>query len=128
MQKIYLVLGTILAGLGVVLGAFGAHGLKKFVGPETLATYQTGVQYQLYHAFALLAVGLLQTRFSNAFLQWAGLCFVTGTVLFSGSLYLLASLKAMNRTPGTAVVLLTPAGGLFFILGWILLLVGILRR
>ena len=127
MQKTYLVLGTLLAGLGVALGAFGAHGLKKWVGPETVATYQTGVHYQLYHAFALLVVGLLQTRYANAFLQWAGLCFVVGTVLFSGSLYLLASLKAMNRVAGTGIVLLTPAGGLFFIAGWILLLVGILR-
>ena len=52
MQKIFLILGTILAGLGVALGAFGAHGLKKIVPPETVSSYQTGVQYQMYHAFA----------------------------------------------------------------------------
>lgn len=128
MQKTYLVLGSVLAGLGVALGAFGAHGLKKWVGPETIATYQTGVQYQLYHAVALLVVGVLQTRWTNTFLQLSGLCFVVGTVLFSGSLYLLASFKAMNREAGLGVVLLTPVGGVFFILGWILLLAGILRR
>jgi hypothetical protein len=69
MHKVYLVIGTVLAGLSVVLGAFGAHGLKQIVPPETVATYQTGVQYQIYHAFALILVGILYERFPNNFVK-----------------------------------------------------------
>ena len=128
MQKTYLVLATLLAGLGVVLGAFGAHGLKKFVGPETVSTYQTGVQYQMYHAFALFITGILYERFQNNFISFAGTFFLIGIVLFSGSLYLLASLKAMNRVGVSGIGIITPIGGIFFIIGWILLLVGVLRK
>ena len=128
MQKIHLALGAILGGLGVVLGAFGAHGLKQIVPPETVATYQTGVQYQMYHAFALLVVGVLSERLSTNLTNWAGLFFVLGIVLFSGSLYLLASLKAMNKVGVTGIGIITPIGGLMFIIGWILLLVAIIRR
>jgi uncharacterized membrane protein YgdD (TMEM256/DUF423 family) len=72
MHKIFLILGTLLAGLGVTLGAFGAHGLKKIVPPETVSSYQTGVQYQMYHAFALLIVGVLSERFSRNIMSWSG--------------------------------------------------------
>jgi uncharacterized membrane protein YgdD (TMEM256/DUF423 family) len=128
MHKVYLVIGTVLSGLSVVLGAFGAHGLKQIVPPETVATYQTGVQYQIYHAFALIMVGILYERFSNNFVNYAGMFFIAGIVLFSGSLYLLASLKAMNKVGLSGVGIITPIGGVLFIAGWILLLVGILRK
>ncbi|HEY1112702.1 MAG TPA: DUF423 domain-containing protein [Chitinophagaceae bacterium] len=128
MHKAYLVIGTVLAGLSVVLGAFGAHGLKQIVPPETVATYQTGVQYQIYHAFALILVGILYERFPNNFVNLAGMFFIAGVVLFSGSLYLLASLKAMNRVGLSGVGIITPIGGLLFITGWVLLLIGILRK
>lgn len=128
MHKVYLIIGTVLAGLSVVLGAFGAHGLKQVVPPETVATYQTGVQYQMYHAFALIVVGMLYERFPNNFVNLAGMFFIAGIVLFSGSLYLLVSLKAMNRVGLSGVGIITPIGGLLFITGWILLLVGILRK
>jgi uncharacterized membrane protein YgdD (TMEM256/DUF423 family) len=128
MQKLFLGLGTFLAGLGVILGAFGAHGLKKLVGPETVTTYQTGVQYQMYHAFALLIVGILYERLQSNLLNYAGALFITGIVLFSGSLYLLASLKAMNKVGLTGLGLITPIGGLFFIAGWVLLLVAVLKK
>lgn len=128
MQKVYLVIGTVLAGLAVVLGAFGAHGLKQLVPAETVNTYQTGVQYQMYHAFALILVGILYDRYPNSFMNYAGAFFIGGVVLFSGSLYLLVSLKAMNRvlTPGVGII--TPIGGLLFIVGWILFLIGILKK
>lgn len=128
MQKLFLGLGTFLAGLGVILGAFGAHGLKKLVGPETVTTYQTGVQYQMYHAFALLIVGILYERLQSSLLNYAGALFIAGIVLFSGSLYLLASLKAMNKVGLSGLGLITPIGGLFFIAGWILLLVAVLKK
>ena len=128
MHKLFLGLGTFLAGLGVVLGAFGAHGLKKLVGPDTVATYQTGVQYQMYHAFALLLVGILYERLQSNLLNYAGALFIAGIVLFSGSLYLLVSLKAMNKVTLPWLGPITPVGGLFFIAGWILLLISVLKK
>lgn len=128
MHKTYLILGSLFAGLGVALGAFGAHGLKKIVGPETIGTFQTGVQYQMYHAFALLLVGILYERFSGSLLHWAGGLFVGGIVLFSGSLYLLAALKAANKVGLGGVGIITPVGGLLFIAGWVLVVMVLLKR
>lgn len=128
MHKTFLILGTLLAGLGVVLGAFGAHGLKKFVGPETVGTFQTGVQYQMYHAFALLLVGILYERLPQAQLNWAGWLFAGGVLLFSGSLYALAALKAAGKVGLSGVGIITPIGGLLFVAGWSFLLLGLLKR
>jgi len=128
MQKSFLIIGTILAGLAVVLGAFGAHSLKKLVGPETVSAYQTGVQYQMYHALALLLLGLLYERTQNSLLNFAGIFFMAGVLFFSGSLYLLASLKAINKVGTTGIGILTPIGGLFFIIGWVLLLISLLKK
>ena len=115
MQKLFLILGTLLAGLAVALGAFGAHGLRKIADADTLGVYQTGVQYQMYHALALLGVGMLAERFSGNLVSYAGFLFIGGVVLFSGSLYLIASLKAMNKDVPTAVGVMTPVGGLLFL-------------
>jgi uncharacterized membrane protein YgdD (TMEM256/DUF423 family) len=128
MQKLFLTIGTILGGLSVALGAFGAHGLKKIVSPETVATYQTGVQYQMYHALALLIVGILSEKYLGSFINYAGFFFLGGIVLFSGSLYLIVSMHAMNKTVPTGIGIITPIGGLLFILGWVLLLIGILKK
>lgn len=128
MQKIFLIIGTVLAGLSVVLGAFGAHGLKKVVSPENVAVYQTGVHYQMYHALGLILIGILSERILNNYLSYAGVLFVAGIVLFSGSLYLIVSLYAMNKTVPTVVGVLTPFGGLLFIAGWICLLISLLRK
>jgi uncharacterized membrane protein YgdD (TMEM256/DUF423 family) len=128
MYKTYLVLGILLSLIAVVLGAFGAHGLKKMVGADTIAIYQTGVQYQMYHAFALLIAGVLYERFQNNLIIYAGIFFLAGIAFFSGSLYAMASLKAMNKSIFPFIGPMTPLGGLFFITGWILLLFGILKK
>jgi len=128
MQKLFLILGALLAGLAVALGAFGAHGLKKIVDAETVGVYQTGVQYQMYHALALLVVGLLAEKLAGSLMSYSGFLFLGGIVLFSGSLYLIASLKAMNKDVPTAIGIMTPIGGLLFIIGWILLLVALVKR
>ena len=128
MQKIYLVIGILLPGLAVALGAFGAHGLKKVATPEDVATYQTGVQYQMYHAFALIFVGILSDRIYNGFVSYAGVLFTAGIVLFSGSLYLIVSLHAMNKAIPKAIGILTPIGGLLFILAWVSLLIGVIKK
>lgn len=128
MQKLFLSTGTLLGGLAVALGAFGAHGLKKIVAPETVATYQTGVQYQMYHALALIIAGLLSERIASSFVNYAGLFFLGGIVLFSGSLYLIVSMQAMNKTIPPGIGIITPLGGLLFILGWAFLLIGVLKK
>ncbi len=128
MHKSYFILGTVFAGVGVVLGAFGAHKLKQLVGPDTVSTFQTGVQYQMYHAFALLVVAILYERMPYTSLNWAGGLFVAGIILFSGSLYLLAALKAADKVGLSGVGIITPIGGLFFIAGWVALLMAVLKR
>ena len=128
MQKLFLIIGTILAGLAVALGAFGAHGLKKIVDTETVGIYQTGVQYQMYHALALLLIGILADRMSNTLINYTGFLFIAGIVLFSGSLYLIASLRAMNKVISPGIGLMTPIGGFLFILAWILLLIALIKK
>jgi uncharacterized membrane protein YgdD (TMEM256/DUF423 family) len=128
MHKTFLVTGSLLAALAVILGAFGAHGLKKITTPETVATFQTGVQYQIYHAFALLIVAILYEKFTNNFIHYAGVLFILGIVLFSGSLYALTALKATDKMGLSGIGIITPFGGLCFIAGWLLLLAGILKK
>lgn len=128
MQKTFLLFGALLAGLGVAFGAFGAHGLKKIVTPENVATFQTGVQYQIYHALALLLLGVLADRIFNSFLTSSGFLFLGGILFFSGSLYLITALQAMDKLVPTALRIVTPIGGLLFILGWIVLFIGILKK
>lgn len=128
--RTWLIIGSIAAGLGVVLGAFGAHGLKKLVPADTVATFQTGVQYQMYHAFALLIVGLLAERTVAASGQFnsAGWCFLIGTLLFSGSLYALVALKATQKVGLGGIGIITPIGGLFFVAGWIMLALALAKK
>jgi len=128
MNKMFLIIGAVLAGLSVVLGAFGAHGLKKLVNAETLDIYQTGVQYQMYHALALIAIGILADRVAVNFAGYAAFLFISGIFLFSGSLYLISSFRAMNRTVPYFINFITPAGGLLFILGWIMLIIAIAKK
>ena len=103
--------------LAVALGAFGAHGLKGIISPEMLEVYKTGVQYQFYHTFALLIVGVLMSFSQSKGLTWSAYLFITGIILFSGSLYLLAitGIKALG--------MITPFGGITWIAAWFLLIV-----
>jgi len=85
---------TLLGALAVALGAFGAHGLKAIVPPETVTTFETGVRYHFLHVFALLATGLIASHYNSPLFRRAAQCFLVGILLFSGSLYLLTFLKA----------------------------------
>lgn len=108
--------------LGVALGAFGAHALAARLGTDMQAIWHTGVEYQFYHALALLAVGvLLRNGLTGNWLHAAALCFAIGILIFSGSLYVLALSGA--RWWGA----ITPVGGLFLIGGWVALFVAVLR-
>src|SRR5436190_18975387 len=115
MDKTFLLLGALAAFLAVALGAFGAHGLRGRLTPDMLAVFQTGVQYHMYHALALILVAGILGHLSGWLIQTAGWCFVAGIVLFSGSLYLLAV------TGVTVLGAITPIGGLLFLIGWALL-------
>ncbi|MET0393686.1 MAG: DUF423 domain-containing protein [Chitinophagaceae bacterium] len=129
MYRPFLTAGAFLGGLGVALGAFGAHGLQKITQDETvLHGFQTAVQYQIYHALALLAVALIHDRLPHRYIRWAGSCFITGIILFSGSLYLLTFLKIRESGIINVVGPVTPLGGVFFIAGWLLLWIGAMGK
>ena len=112
MERTFILIAALAGFVGVALGAFGAHGLRGRLTPEMLAVFETGVRYQLVHAVALLAVAALMDRLSGWLIVTAGWLFLSGMVLFSGSLYLLA------LTGVTILGAITPLGGLAFLAGW----------
>ena len=129
MHKNYLIAGAFFSGLSVALGAFGAHGLESITSDEKiLHSFQTGVQYQMYHGVALLAVAVIFEKFPNKWTQWAGACFITGTLLFSGSLYLLTFLKIEGSSAVKFAGPVTPLGGFFLIAAWAFLVLGVLNK
>jgi uncharacterized membrane protein YgdD (TMEM256/DUF423 family) len=118
---IWMAVGAIFAGLGVAAGAFGAHALKARISPENIAIFETGARYQMYHALALLAVGLAAVKIDAPTLAVAGWAFCAGIVIFSGSLYALA--LSDLRWLG----MVTPVGGVAFLVGWVALAAAMLR-
>lgn len=116
MDRLFFSLGAGSAFIAVAAGAFGAHGLRARITPELLAVFETGARYQMYHALGLVAVAWAASRWPGALPQWAGGLFVTGTVLFSGSLY------AMALTGARWLGAITPLGGIAFLAGWACLL------
>lgn len=116
-QQIVLISGALFGMLSVIFGAFGAHALKKILSDDQLKSFETGVKYQIYHAIVLLFIG---SSFSNPnqFMAW---CFITGTILFSFSIYGLV----LSDSQGKKMKFLgpiTPLGGLLLVIGWITLL------
>jgi uncharacterized membrane protein YgdD (TMEM256/DUF423 family) len=116
-----IVLGAMLGFLGVGLGAFGAHALKGRLTPEDAAIFETAVRYQMYHALALCAVGAVAMQRPGSLLHAAGYAFLGGTIVFSGSLYLLV----LTDTRWLGAI--TPIGGLSFLAGWALFAWAILK-
>ena len=121
MERTFFGLGALFALLGVALGAFGAHGLRGTLSPADLATFETGVRYQVYHALGLLAVAWAASRWPGTTVTAAGWLFVVGIVVFSGSLYTLV--LSGQRWLGAV----TPLGGVCFLAGWGLLAWSTLR-
>jgi uncharacterized membrane protein YgdD (TMEM256/DUF423 family) len=121
MDRTLFVVGAAFALVGVAAGAFGAHGLEGRVPAERLATFETGVRYQMYHAFALMLVAMAVTRWPDGLLHAAGWLFTAGIVIFAGTLYGLTF--GGPRWLGA----ITPLGGLSFLAGWALLIMGVLR-
>ncbi|MFN8446924.1 MAG: DUF423 domain-containing protein [Caldilineaceae bacterium] len=116
MERIFMVLASLLGGLAVALGAFGAHALRDRLDERMLANFETGVRYHFYHALALVAVVVVIKLWPTSTLaNYAGWLFVVGILIFSGSLYLMALTGA--RWLGA----ITPIGGVAFIAGWLCL-------
>ena len=112
MMRMLLLLAAMFGFTGVALGAFAAHGLKTQLSADYLAVFQTGVHYQMLHALALLALAALWERLAPRLLLAAGICFCVGILLFSGSLY------ALTLSGIGALGVITPVGGLLFLVGW----------
>lgn len=133
MAKKWLVTGFIFAVLAIILGAFGAHGLKELVKEgyleeSSLQSFDTGARYQMYHAFAIIICGVLVKLFGEArYIKIAGLFFVAGIILFSGSLYLLST-RSFTNLNWNWLGPITPFGGLCFIAGWLTLVIGMIRK
>lgn len=125
MVKLMLQIGIVLLLLAVVLGAFGAHSLEAKLNVEQLETFETGVRYQFYHGIAILLAILLHFHYSQQLLIRAAQFFFVGIILFSGSIYLLACREILGIASWTWLGPITPIGGTFFIVGWILLLLGV---
>lgn len=115
MGRSFAVLGALSGCIAVACGAFGAHALKARLTPEQLQVWETAARYQMYHALALVAVGLLVSRNPSTWGTRAGWSFLLGTLLFSGSLYALA----MSGIRGLGAI--TPLGGVAFLAGWLML-------
>lgn len=128
MHKGYLKTAALLGALSVALGAFAAHKLKELVSEYALGIFETAVKYQFYHVFALLAAGILYAHGKKNMMKWAGIFFMVGMLFFCGSLYLLTWVKTAGISGMGWVGPITPLGGLFFILGWIWLFLGIGTR
>lgn len=111
-MRTFVMIGALAGVVGVALGAFGAHGLRSRLSPEMLAVFETGVRYQMYHALALVALGLLAPTMHGRLTTTAGWAFTLGILLFSGSLYALA--LSDIRVLGAV----TPLGGVAFLIGW----------
>ena len=112
LERLFGVAGAVSALGAVAAGAFGAHALRNRLAPDLLAIFETAVRYQMYHALALIGSAWIVTRWPAPQAVWAGWLFLGGTVIFSGSLYILA----LTGVRGWGAV--TPVGGLAFILAW----------
>lgn len=116
-----LLLGSSLLALAVLIGAFGAHGLKSIVTPEKLVTFETGVRYHFYHGFALMMTGLIQQLLPDCRLRSAVYSFLIGILLFSFNcyFYVLSGAKVF--------AMIVPVGGLLFVAGWMIVSVRLLK-
>jgi len=128
MHKGFIQTAALLGALSIILGAFGAHALKEIFTADLLQVFETAVRYQMYHAFALLAVGILYKEFSNKQIKLAGNFFIAGIVLFSGSLYALCFIEYQHLSSLLWIGAITPLGGLCFIIGWLLLFAGAVKK
>jgi len=122
MDRTLFIAGSISALIAVAAGAFGAHGLKERISKDLMDVFEVAARYQMYHALALLAAAWAYSQWHNNLSSWAGWSFIGGTILFSGSLYLMSvtGLKWLGA--------ITPLGGLLFMIGWVLLAISAWKK
>ncbi len=125
MFKSVMIIASCFAILAVLLGAFGAHSLENLLSIKNATSYETAVKYQFYHSFAIYFCGFLIYLFPNKFFQTASKMFIVGIILFCGSLYLIVYLKTYNIQINSFIGIITPIGGICFILGWVFLILGL---
>ena len=128
MHRGFFISGCTFAGLAVVLGAFGAHALKDVLSEDLQTTYETAVRYQFYHAIALFVTAFAFEKLNRKLLFYAAYSFLIGIILFSGSLYLITYFKSGGSVGIKGIGMITPFGGLFFIIGWVWLIVAAWKR
>lgn len=128
MYRNLFILTSISGLLAVVIGAFGAHALVDKIPPASLVSYKTGVSYQFYHTLAALLSLILFKQHASKYLLRAAVCFLVGVFLFSGSIYLLATRTMTDISFTNILGPLTPIGGLFFILGWLMIMLAALTN
>ncbi len=128
MNKLALNAAFIFAAIAVILGAMGAHALKPILSEDMLASFETAVKYQIYHSFALFGTGIMSVYLNNKWIKRAIWAFIVGIILFSGSIYLLVYLKSTLTIGLGGLGLITPIGGVLFILGWLCLLIAVNKK
>lgn len=128
MTKTFLITGSSLTALGVILGAFGAHALKDKLQPEQIQIFETGVRYQMYHSLALILLFLVSDKLQSSLINYSGWFLIAGIILFSGSIYLLACKELLGIESWKPVLgPITPLGGLSLIIGWGFLVVSAIK-
>lgn len=125
MNKKIIMTAALLGIFAVIFGAFGAHTLKNVLTESQLETWNKGVSYQFYHTLAMLYLSSF-ARYKNSLINLAYFCFLGGILLFSGSLYLLAT-RSITGIDFSQLGIITPIGGLLFILGWVMLFLAALK-
>ncbi len=124
--RFFIAVAAILGALAVVLGAFGAHALKAKLTADQLSTFETGIRYHFYHALALLILAFISVKLQSSILPYVGYLWLIGIVLFSGSIYLLATKEILGIEHWNWLGPITPIGGTLLIIGWILLFISVL--
>lgn len=125
MDRRFLIAGAFFGLLAVVLGAFAAHGLKGLISENSLNSFETGVRFQMYHAFLLLIIGSFKNYIFRA-INWIFYLLCLGIILFSGSIYLLST-NGLSFFDFTSIALVTPLGGSLLIIAWFILLLNFLK-
>ncbi len=128
MRNTFIFIAGISGMLTVAFGAMGAHALKAVITPEYLQVYEKAVLYQLFHTLGLLVIGILVQTNPSRYLRWSGNFFIAGVVLFSGSLYFLATKSLIGIEGMRWIGAITPLGGISFIAGWLLLAVSFINK
>lgn len=128
MHRTFFRLASIFAMLSVILGAFGAHALKDYLDEKSLNGFQTATTYMMTHAIALFIVGMMYRHYKTKTMVWSGNFFVMGIILFSGSIYFRQILMLWGYEKLSIIALVTPLGGLMFILGWLFMFISIPQR